>query len=141
VVSIFALDVGCGRRRLGDINVDIDRKVKPDIICDAHFLPFPDSTFDRVYCYHVLEHKGVKPEKVVAELLRVSRKWVEIQVPHWLSKNAKKDKTHANFQVMRKKWWERLNPTWITIDYTNFMHVPFLVRPNNITVILKKTNH
>jgi hypothetical protein len=33
---MLSLDVGCGRRRLGDINVDIDRKVKPDIICDAH---------------------------------------------------------------------------------------------------------
>ncbi|MEM3828413.1 MAG: methyltransferase domain-containing protein [Conexivisphaerales archaeon] len=80
------LDVGCGNRKLGDINVDIDKKYRPDVVCDIHYLPFKENVFERVYCYHVLEHYGIKPEKAISELLRVSKKWVEIQVPHWLSK-------------------------------------------------------
>lgn len=86
MVSLLNLDVGCGNRKLGDINVDIDKKYRPDVVCDIHYLPFKENVFERVYCYHVLEHYGIKPEKAISELLRVSKKWVEIQVPHWLSK-------------------------------------------------------
>jgi len=34
------LDIGCGKRKLGNINIDLDRKCKPNIIADAHHLPF-----------------------------------------------------------------------------------------------------
>ena len=86
----LTLDVGCGNKKLGAINVDIDRTCKPDVICDIHHLPFRNELFSIVFCHHVLEHKGVIPEKAIKELLRVSRDRVEIQVPHWLSVNAKK---------------------------------------------------
>lgn len=131
------LDVGCGKRRLGDVNVDINREVRPDVVCDIHYLPFKDAQFEVVYCFHVLEHKGVRPEKAIRELRRVSKKIVEIQVPHWLSPNAKKDKTHVNFQVMRRNFWLRYNPLLIRLDYTNLLRLPFLLRPNNITIRLK----
>lgn len=37
--------------------LDIDPKVKPDIVCDARDLKTqPESTFDSVYCSHNLEH-------------------------------------------------------------------------------------
>jgi predicted SAM-dependent methyltransferase len=132
---ILTLDVGCGNRKMGDINVDISRESKPDVVCDIHFLPFRDSQFKLVYCYHVLEHQGVDPVKAVKELLRVANGTVEIQVPHWLSKNARKDKTHVNFQVMRRKWWLAFHPEAITLDYTRFLL--FFARPNNVTVQLR----
>lgn len=42
--------------------VDIDPDCKPDIILDLNLnsLPFPDSTFDEVHMYEVLEHLGTQ---------------------------------------------------------------------------------
>lgn len=135
---MLTIDVGCGKRKMGDVNVDIDRNVHPDVVCDVNNLPFRDAIFDVVYCYHVLEHKGVNPEKAIKELLRISNGLVEIQVPHWLSPNAKRDKTHVNFQVMRRKFWLQFNPSSIQLDYAYLLHLPFLIRPNNITIRLKR---
>jgi len=140
---MLTLDVGCGKRKIGDINVDIDKKVKPDIICDIHHLPFKNSQFDIVFSYHVLEHKGVKPEKAIKELLRISNGIVEIQVPHLLSSNAKKDKNHVNFHIMRRKYWLKYNPISITLDYSPLIpKIPLiLLRPNSITIKLKRESY
>jgi len=134
---LISLDIGCGRRKIGTINVDIDRKYRPDIICDIHYLPFRNRQFELVYCLHVLEHKGVNPIKAIKELLRINNGIVQIQIPHWLSSNARKDKTHVNFQVMKRKFWIQFKPLLITLDYTPFIpFIPFFNRPNNITVQL-----
>lgn len=86
-----ALDVGCGpgyvmeafKGRLDVIGVDID----PDMVAmceakdlnaqkaDAHNLPFPNGSFDVVYCSMFLLWPK-DPEKVLREITRVSRKWV-----------------------------------------------------------------
>ena len=133
------LDVGCGTRKMGDINVDIDRKVKPDIICDIHHLPFRNNQFCKVYCYHVLEHETVNPEKAIKELLRVTREILEIQVPHWLSRNAKKDPTHRNFHIMHLKYWKKWKPIKTQIEW-QYLIPPFILRPNNITITIKRRN-
>jgi len=50
--------------------IDIDPKAGPDIVADAHALPFPDASFEMVLCLEVFEH--VKdPVKVLSELRRV----------------------------------------------------------------------
>jgi len=137
---MLTLDVGCGTRKLGNINVDIDRNCGPDVICDIHFLPFSDGQFDVVYCFHVLEHQGVDPFKAIRELKRVSNGLVQIQVPHWLSSGAKKCRDHKNFQVMKRKFWVQFNPFLITVNSSRiFSFLPFLIRPTNIHVQLKKT--
>jgi SAM-dependent methyltransferase len=48
---------------------------------DVHHLPFPDSSFDLVLCLEVLEHL---PDSALGlrELLRVSRDYVLVSVPH-----------------------------------------------------------
>jgi ubiquinone/menaquinone biosynthesis C-methylase UbiE len=136
---MLILDVGCGNRKMGDINIDIRKEVKPDIVCDIHYLPFRNKIFDLVYCYHVLEHKGINPEKAIKELLRVCNSFVEIQISHWLSSNAKKDKTHKNFQVMHRKYWLKFNPIEMKIDYVRlFSFMPLILRPNSITIKIKK---
>jgi SAM-dependent methyltransferase len=52
--------------------VGIDIYVSPtvDVVCDAHYLPFPAESFDGVWIQAVLEHV-VEPIKVVSELERV----------------------------------------------------------------------
>jgi SAM-dependent methyltransferase len=42
----------------------------PDLLCDAHFLPFADDSFDVVYCAAVFEHLGA-PILAAQEALRV----------------------------------------------------------------------
>lgn len=48
---------------------------------DLLTLPFPDNQFDLVMCMEVLEHLD-HPEKGLAELCRVSRRWLLLSVPN-----------------------------------------------------------
>ena len=86
-----ALDVGCGpgyvmeafKNRLDVRGVDIDADMVA--MCeakglkaqkaDAHTLPFPNASFDVVYCSMLLIW-AKEQEKVLGEMSRVSRKWV-----------------------------------------------------------------
>lgn len=52
------------------IYTDIDRDALVDYYCDAHDLPFVDSTFDGVITTAVLQHV-VYPERAIAEIHRV----------------------------------------------------------------------
>jgi len=94
----FILDVGCGNKPQGDVNVDLFSSVTPHlrkdrnainshdipnfVNADIHFLPFRRSTFSLVTCFSVLEHKGVSFSKAVRELYRVAIREVIIRVPH-----------------------------------------------------------
>jgi SAM-dependent methyltransferase len=69
------LDVGSRRQRHAAwfpnaITVDIDPKSNPDIVADAHALPFEDGTFEIVILREVLEHVR-DPRQVLSELHRV----------------------------------------------------------------------
>jgi SAM-dependent methyltransferase len=69
------LDIGSGGSRYhvyfpNRLTVDIDPERKPEIVADAHNLPFEEGEFEQILCTEVLEH--VKdPRKVVSELHRV----------------------------------------------------------------------
>ncbi len=69
------LDIGSGgssydRYFPNRVSVDIDPKRKPDVIADAHNLPFKENEFNFVLSTEVLEH--VKdPKTVIAEMKRV----------------------------------------------------------------------
>ena len=57
---------------LNVVGIDIYVSASVDVVCDAHYLPFPAETFDGVWIQAVLEHV-VEPIKVVAEIERVLR--------------------------------------------------------------------
>lgn len=97
------LDVGCGEgftmrevRKSGEkvamVGVDFSPTAlawnqaqhmaqSPLNVADVHHLPFCDSSFDLVLCLEVLEHL---PDSALGlqELLRVSRDYVLVSVPH-----------------------------------------------------------
>ena len=94
------LDVGCGHNARGDVNVDLfpratDHRSKDQskcvdldldlvkinnfIVAEASHLPFKDRSFDKVICYHMIEHTDA--QKTFSELVRVSKKYIEIKCP------------------------------------------------------------
>lgn len=54
------------------VGIDIYASETVDVICDAHYLPFPDQSYDGVWIQAVLEHV-VEPQVVTAEIHRVLR--------------------------------------------------------------------
>lgn len=62
--------------------VDYEQKLNPDVVADVTNLPFGDKTFDNVLCCEVLEHLPFTEfPKALAELARVSKKYLYITVP------------------------------------------------------------
>lgn len=58
----------CGRA----VAVDFSAGERPDVAADLKSLPYPDDTFDAVFCSQVLEHER-EPTALLAELHRVSK--------------------------------------------------------------------
>ena len=59
------LDVGCGQKKEGTVNIDIDRNVKPDVLCDMLFFPFRKGSFRKVILTWVVEHT-TKPDQLIS---------------------------------------------------------------------------
>ncbi len=85
------LEIGIGNkfvssqlRKLGKIvtTLDVDRKLKPDIIANVNAIGLKDRSFDCVICYEVLEHLPLSMfETCLNELRRISRKYLIISLP------------------------------------------------------------
>jgi len=96
------LDVGCGegftllrlkREHIGDRlegieyleeAIELGKKLDPTMVIkkgDIYKLPYKDNTFDLVLCTEVLEHLE-RPYDAVAELKRVSKKFILFSVPN-----------------------------------------------------------
>jgi len=65
-----------GYSDLGDCKIDINRNCHPDIICDVHYLPFKDQSFDTI----IIDPPWHGPrnwmmwEKMAEGLVRIARK-------------------------------------------------------------------
>jgi len=93
------LNLGCGFDKFDDyVNVDIDKRVEPDIVLDLNKTPWPfkDEEFSHIVAKNILEYLGDTKEnfyQIIKEMYRVSSNsaiW-EIQIPHWNSDLAKED--------------------------------------------------
>lgn len=78
------LNIGSGpeaSRKLNAINTDISKEGKPDVIADAHYLPFKDGVFSIVRASHVLEHiEQAQIEPILKEWKRVLHVNGELQI-------------------------------------------------------------
>lgn len=73
--SARVLDIGAGGSSYDTffpnrISIDIDPKRGPDIVGDAHDLPFSDGEFEMILCTEVLEHLK-DPRRAIEEMKRV----------------------------------------------------------------------
>lgn len=70
--GLFTLNLGSGETSLGDVNGDIDRGGRPEVVLDATCLPFRTEAFGQVVFADVIEHlpEGTEPE-CLTEILRV----------------------------------------------------------------------
>src|SRR5208283_4536715 len=117
---MFTLNVGCGWRGNGDVNVDLHpeptnhrtcdikkagRKISMKrttnfVVADAAHLPFQSGVFDEVVSTSVVEHVK-EPELMVREMWRVTKYKVFITCPHRLGDYKKP--FHINF--FTRKWF------------------------------------
>ncbi|HTX18961.1 MAG TPA: class I SAM-dependent methyltransferase [Bacteroidota bacterium] len=95
------LDLGCGmRKRPGAVGIDVNPRSSADIIHDLNTFPypFPDSSFDEIYCDNVIEHLD-DVVKVMEELHRIAKPAGEIVVivPFFPHRQAHTDPTHRHY--------------------------------------------
>jgi len=98
--SMKILDVGCGANKFpGAIGLDYNEKTDADVIHDLGQFPypFPDSEFDMVVSFHVIEHV---PDVMgfVTELFRITKPGGKIRfvTPHYTNPDWASDPTHKN---------------------------------------------
>ena len=117
------LDVGCGNGSAVEIFTQAGKKVmgveyshwlvetwikkkfpKNNIIeGDASELPFPDNSFDLVFCSEVLEHlPEEKVYKALGEMYRIARKYFYGSVCY---RQDERGKYHLTIQP--KEWWQK----------------------------------
>lgn len=69
------LNLGCGDNKIpGYINIDGERKVKPDVVLDFRLkpLPYKDNSAEEVLLFHCIEHiQKLLHHKVLLEVQRV----------------------------------------------------------------------
>jgi len=150
----LTLDVGCGVRPQGTVNVDIyigasnpytkmpsitnPKKIPNFVKADGQFLPFRSNIFDEVYCFHVIEHVE-NPYLLLRELLRVARGTVHIKTPHRLSKYSK---TPYHKHYFNRTWFSKVLKNYrteITLSYEPLWpKFPYIQRPLEIQVKIIK---
>ncbi len=149
------LDVGSGNFPRADVNLDLFRKNTPHLIHGTRVktksknrtfiqgncmhLPFRDNIFDKSFCMHVLEHKGINVRKTLEELKRVTKNTIIVTVPHHRSRIYNKNRYHnkhfnrtnlndflasMGFVFRLKTTYESLLPPYL----------PFLTIPSEIFV-------
>lgn len=115
------LDVGCGSKPSGDVNVDffvrgwnsqegdqksgefLNPKVIPNfVVADAGHLPFKDSVFAVVFSSHVIEHVP-NPLLMLKEMCRVSKRKIVVRCPHRKGSGAKK---LFHLHYLDEKWFQ-----------------------------------
>jgi len=152
-MKMYSLDVGCGDSPRGQVNVDKNKKSNPEItvstvsinykkipnfvVASGLFLPFRDESFEKVFCYDVIEHTD-KPKKMLDELIRVASHEIHIKTPHRFGKLSKLPYHKSYFTL---KWFYRNVKYRMTntIDYRfPLRFTPLIMIPNTINIKIIK---
>lgn len=105
------LNVGCGiHYQPGWVNTDLvrDENIRPDVLQPfGEPLPFPQRSFERVYCGHCIEH--VQWEKVpdfLSDLIRVTKAggWICIVAPDFVKAVERCRDQPDNPEAMKHLW-------------------------------------
>lgn len=53
----MTLNLGCGTAKIkGAVGVDCEFSCRPDLVADVKRLPFSDSSIEKIYLFHTIEH-------------------------------------------------------------------------------------
>jgi hypothetical protein len=102
-----SLHVCCGLSKLGNVRLDLDPNVNPDVIADAARLPFSDNSFDTVLCDPPYNGKFQWNHDVLSELSRVASNRIVFQ--HWFlpaNKFGQYKKANEKFQLSQVYVWQ-----------------------------------
>lgn len=129
------------------------------VLCDAQHLPFKDNSFELVFSKYALEHVGQKPQATNAgpfymlkEMVRVSKRAVDVRVPHRfsLANSEKKFWLRRHNAFFNLRWFERVIPKIekrlqvklsVTVDLIfKPIFLWFVMMPDEIRVTLIKHN-
>lgn len=121
-VDFKMLDVGCGTKPKGDVNVDFFRgglnpqtgdqiqgefmspqKIKNFIVADATHLPFKNESFEVVFSSHTIEH-AQNPSAMLREICRAAKRKVIIRCPHRKGSGAKMP---YHFTYFDENWFKK----------------------------------
>lgn len=69
-MEFVIVDIGCGRRPGGDINIDVVRTPFCNLVASGERLPIRDGCVDLILCSAVLEHLN-HPDEALAEINRI----------------------------------------------------------------------
>lgn len=103
------LHVCCGLSQLGDVRLDLDPNVNPDILCDAADMrPFvEDNGFETVLCDPPYNGKFQWNHDLLSELARVASRRIVFQ--HWYipaNKNGRYKKAQEKFHLSETYVWQ-----------------------------------
>jgi len=152
---ISLLDVGCGEGTflslvqekfptislsgsdLSEVALSRIKERKLNVACtlaDANgLLPYKDDSFDVVSALDVLEHT-LEPEKILSEMVRVSKQYVLISVPNFSS-------LPARLQTLRGVVPENNKPNKGHMYWFNYLVLRSLLKKNNLEIVQVVSNH
>lgn len=107
------------------------------MVMDAKALTFPDNTFDKVVCIHVMDFVD-EPEKATTEILRVLRKGGEFLITYPSTKEGRKlgaNLLRENIRYRMGLGQNRARATLASIGQLvmGMVYLPILLRPNSKT--------
>ena len=145
IVEFNMLDVGCGNKPKGDVNIDVSRsllsakkRANNFVVADAAFLPFKNEAFDVAFSAFTIEH--VKdPFLALKEMCRVAkRKAIVRYFCKWGNGTSATNYTH----FFDEKWLQNAASTlgFETMQFANMPDYPISERvlkffPKNIQKI------
>jgi len=152
------LDIGCGCRPRGDVNVDLyvgktihrtrlqeinPKQIRNFVKADSLHLPFKTNSFDNVVSYHVIEHVD-NPTLFLKECVRVVKKQVVIVCPHAWARGKLFRRNMAHKSYFRCRWFiQSLKQFYMEVKRIDkpLFGIPFL--PNwfseiQVTIYIKK---